>query len=89
MKVSRETAIRDMEEVRRVLSGMIRDLKDPKVAKLEGDKYIEESPFPKDERGHPVVPPSLCVDEVPGILSDQFRAELHIAAAKLDTLATT
>lgn len=78
MNVSREFAIQELESVRKHLGLWIRELKDP-----------ETEAYGKDENGKPQIPVGLSVNQVDGIPTNQFRAELTACAAKLEALAAT
>jgi hypothetical protein len=79
MKVSREFAIAELEQVRKILAGWIRDLKTPTGMSGTGTVPL----YPEG------VPEGLSVDSVQGIPAQQLQAELVAIAGKLEALAAT
>lgn len=80
MKVSREYAIAELEQARKILAGWIRDLKKPTAITDLG----EEVPCYPDG-----VPEGLSIDSIHGIPVQQFQAELVAMAGKLEALAVS
>lgn len=80
MHLSRELAIEEMESVRRLLKQWIDELEKPAVLDRSGK---EKELFPDG------IPQGLSVADVQSIPVLQLRAELNVAAAKLEALAST
>jgi hypothetical protein len=79
MNVSRELAIQEMKGVISLLEQWIGELEDPRV--MKGDMEVQLYP-----EG---VPPFLSVLDIKSIPIPQLRAELAVAAAKLEAIAST
>ena len=80
MKVSREYAIAELEQARKILAGWVRDLRKPTA--IDGDGG-EVACYPDG------VPEGLSVDGVRGIPVGQLQAELVAMAGKLEALAVS
>ena len=66
--------------MRTLLAQWIQELKEPRIMK-DGQEVLV---YPENE-----IPPFLSVADVGSIPVDQLRAELVVAAAKLESLAST
>ena len=79
MMVSRELAIQEMKASIEILEKWISELEDPRVI----DKGEERPLFPDG------VPDMLSIAEIPSVPVPMLRAELAVAAAKLEAIAST
>lgn len=79
MNVSRELAIAEMEGVISLLQQWIEELGNPRVMKGEEEIAL----YPNG------IPPFLSVLDIQSIPVPQLRAELSVAAAKLEAIAST
>lgn len=79
MMVSRELAIDEMRQSIEILEKWIGELENPRV--IEGGK--EKQVFPNG------IPEMLSIVEIPSVPIPQMRAELAVAAAKLEAIAST
>lgn len=79
MRISREYAIAELVQARKVLDGWIRDLKKPTIMRED----IVADAYPHG------VPEGLSVDSIVGIPVDQLQAELVAMAGKLEALAVS
>lgn len=83
MEISREMAIRELEQVRKDLTAWIKELRSPTVMYEGVDGSREEPEFPNG------IPKGLSVSALKSIPVNQLRAELVAIAAKLEALAST
>ena len=81
MEISREMAIRELEQARKDLTAWIKELRNPTL--MDATKGKEKPEFPKG------IPKGLSVSSLQSIPVNQLRAELVATAAKLEAIAST
>lgn len=81
MEISREMAVRELEQARKDLTAWIKELRNPTLMSNKGEEKPE---FPKGK-----IPKGLSVSAFKAIPVNQLRAELIATAAKLEALAST
>jgi len=80
MHVSRELALTELRETVCILNRWIDELENPRVVGKDGNEIMA---YPHG------VPPMLAIAEMSTISIPIFRAELAVAASKLEAIAST
>lgn len=81
MEISREMAIRELEQARKDIFAWEKELKKPTIVDSRGKEKLEF----KDNN----IPKGLSVSSLKSIPVAQLRAELTMIAAKLEAMAST
>ena len=90
MRVSREVAIKEIEQIRSLLTQWLKDLKEPRALQFSQKQgYVVVDTYDRDASDKLIIPPSIPVHDIDGIPVEQLRAELILCAHKLEALATS